>query len=44
MAAERNSIETVDYKSMVFGQNRKILSSAKKDTIGKGTSKGAERR
>ena len=27
---------------MVFGQNLKILTSAKKDTIGKGTSRGAE--
>ena len=41
MSAERNRIETMDW-SMVFGQNLKIWTLVKKDTIVNGISRGAE--
>ena len=42
MSADRNLVETMDHHSpVVFGQK---LISAKRETIGNGTSRGAERR
>ena len=43
MEEERNLIETMHYSPLRFGQKLKMLTSVRKDTVGKGTTRGLER-
>ena len=42
MSVEENLIKTMDYSLWFSGRNGNFLIFPKKDTIGKGTSRGAE--